>query len=224
MPILDRILTIVVTATLTSAAWIVMGGSLIENARGDGQLATTRPAEAVPSPTGQSGSAEGNGANAPGAAALDAPARDSVVDGEPMIPVLNVRRDDLTDTFSDERGDGARLHEALDIMAPKGTSVVAAAPGKVEKLFRSDAGGKTIYVRSDDRDTIYYYAHLDEYAEGLREGQKVRRGQRLGTVGSTGNASDEVPHLHFAILQTTPDAQWWEPATAVNPYPIFTER
>lgn len=141
-----------------------------------------------------------------------------------MIPVLNVRPADLSDTYSDSRGGGARLHEAIDIMAPKGTSVVAAASGTVEKLFQSDAGGLTIYVRSNDGRTIHYYAHLDEYAKGLKEGQKVRRGQRIGTVGSSGNASPDAPHLHFAILQTTPDAEWWEPANAVNPYPLLTQR
>jgi murein DD-endopeptidase MepM/ murein hydrolase activator NlpD len=107
-------------------------------------------------------------------------------------------------------------------MAPKGTSVLSSAPGTIEKLFRSKAGGNTIYVRSTDGETIYYYAHLDSYAEGLREGQRVRRGQRLGMVGSSGNASAEAPHLHFAILQTTADAEWWEPANAVNPYPLLT--
>ena len=104
------------------------------------------------------------------------------------------------------------------------TTVLSAAPGKIEKLYRSDVGGNTIYVRSVDGQTIYYYAHLDGYAEGLREGQRVRRGQRLGEVGSSGNASDDTPHLHFAILQTTTDAEWWEPAHAVNPYPLLTAR
>ena len=137
------------------------------------------------------------------------------------MPVLNIRPSDLTDTYSDSRGGGTRLHEAIDIMAPRGTSVVAAAPGTVEKIYQSGAGGKTLYIRSADGETIHYYAHLDDYAEGMKEGQRVRRGQRLGTVGSSGNASDEAPHLHFAILQTTRDAEWWEPANAVNPYPLL---
>ncbi|MEZ5679724.1 MAG: M23 family metallopeptidase [Erythrobacter sp.] len=226
MSIVDRILTIVITATLTSAVWIVAGGTVIENANSASQRGTTRPAEAAPSPAADT--------TAPGvaAAATDAPeagmldtnvvtAPKSGAPGELLVPVLNIRPSDLTDTFSDSRAGGQRLHEAIDIMAPKGTSVVAAAPGEVEKMFRSDAGGNTIYVRSNDGETIYYYAHLDEYAEGLKEGQKIRRGQRLGTVGSTGNASDEAPHLHFAILQTMKDAEWWEPANAVNPYPLL---
>ena len=141
-----------------------------------------------------------------------------------MIPVLNVRPSELSDTYTDSRGGGERLHEAIDIMAPQGTSVVAAAPGVIETLFESDAGGMTIYVRSNDGRTIHYYAHLDKYAEGLKEGQKVRRGQRLGEVGSSGNASADAPHLHFAILQTTKDAAWWEPANAVNPYPLLSRQ
>ena len=231
MGIVDRILTIVITATVTSAIWIVAGGSLIENATSDGQRDATRPAEAAPSPspatTGEAGEETPVSDQARNAEALDtefARPIDKAASGNLLIPVLNVRPSDLSDTYSDARGGGGRLHEAIDIMAPTGTSVVAAAPGEIEKLFRSDAGGKTIYVRSNDGRTIHYYAHLDAYAEGLKEGQKVRRGQRLGTVGSSGNASPDAPHLHFAILQTTPDAEWWEPANAVNPYPLLSGR
>ncbi len=220
MNIVDRILTIVITATLTSAVWIVAGGSLIENASSASQIKATRPAEAAPSPS-PAETADGIAK----AASLDTSAVQAPPDSQSrqlLIPVKNIRPGDLTDTYSDSRGGGTRLHEAIDIMAPKGTSVLSAAPGVVEKLFQSDAGGKTIYVRSTDEETIYYYAHLDAYAEGLKEGQRVRRGQRIGTVGSSGNASDEAPHLHFAILQTTGDAEWWEPASAVNPYPLLS--
>lgn len=218
LTVLDRVLTVVVTATLTSAVWIVAGGSFIEYADSEGEIATTHPAKAAPSPAVN---AADNGS---------APALDSRIPQQPaasaaddlLIPVLNIRAADLSDTFTDARGDGVRLHEAIDIMAPTGTTVIAAAPGRIEKLFRSNAGGNTIYVRSQDGETIYYYAHLDEYAEGLQEGQRIRRGQRLGAVGSTGNASDDAPHLHFAILRTTADADWWEPANAVNPYPLLT--
>ena len=231
MSLIDRILTIVVTATLTSAVWIVAGGSLIENSGADSQRETTRPAEAAPSPTGAPTIPPGEetpiSEQARSSASLNtqvAQPIDESKTGRLMIPVLNVRPGDLSDTFTDARGGGTRLHEAIDIMAPSGTSVVAAAPGEIERLFRSDAGGNTIYVRSEDGRTVHYYAHLDKYAEGLREGQRVRRGQRLGTVGSSGNASPEAPHLHFAILQTTPDAEWWEPANAVNPYPLLIKK
>ncbi len=216
----DRILTIVVTATLTSAAWIVFGGTLMERARGVSQVEKTRPAEAAPSPTP---TASERTAAPPSLDMADQSVPPQGKLGSLMLPVLGVRPGDLTDTFTDERGGGERLHSALDIMAPEGTTVLAAAPGSVEKLFLSDAGGKTIYVRSSDGRTIYYYAHLKDYAQGLKEGQTIRRGQRLGSVGHTGNASAEAPHLHFAIMRTTPDAKWWEPATAINPYPILTK-
>ena len=226
MGMMDRILTIVVTATLTSLVWIVAGGSLIENATADGQRSTTRPADAAPSPTALQ-RAPGIGARSEGGAGGSGLDQTASTDGNErsagdlMVPVLNVRPGDLTDTYSDSRGGGTRLHEAIDIMAPTGTTVVAAAPGAVEKLFQSKAGGNTIYVRSADGQTIYYYAHLDQYAQGLKEGQRIRRGQRLGTVGSSGNASEDAPHLHFAVLQTTDDAEWWEPANALNPYPLL---
>ena len=218
MKIVDRILTIVITATLTSAVWIVAGGSLIENANSSSQIKVTRPAAAAPSPTPS---------ETAGAEPLDTPVAESTVTVQPnqlLIPVQNIRPSDLSDTYSDSRNGGSRLHEALDIMAPKGTSVLSATPGLIERLFQSDAGGKTIYVRSVDGETIYYYAHLDDYAQGLKEGQRVRRGQRIGTVGSSGNASEDAPHLHFAILQTTKDAEWWEPATAINPFPLLSNR
>jgi murein DD-endopeptidase MepM/ murein hydrolase activator NlpD len=140
-------------------------------------------------------------------------------DGRLAIPVLGASAADLVDTFDDSRS--GRQHEAIDIMAPAGTPVIAAGPGTIEKLYQSDAGGNTIYLRSIDRRTIHYYAHLRSYEPALREGQAVVRGQRLGTVGSTGNADPSAPHLHFAILRTRPEAQWWESAAAANPYPLL---
>ncbi len=222
----QRTLTIVATATLTSAFWIVAGGSLLDMAGDNSQLGKTRPAEAEPSPTGTALAGEQRPQNDQADPLHTGPVSlpGGPGSGNMMIPVLNVRPADLTDTFSDARGGGARLHEALDIMAPDGTTVVAATPGTIEKLFRSEAGGNTIYIRSTDRLTIAYYAHLKAYAEGLQEGQKVRRGQRLGSVGSSGNASRDAPHLHFAVLRTTADADWWEPATAINPYPLLAKR
>ena len=205
---LDRILTIVVTATLTSAAWILFGSAYTSS-----WLTAAEPAAAGEAAQPQVAlPAETPAIVAPPSAAGDAL----------IVPVAGVRADQLSDSFADERAGGERLHEALDIMAPRGTQVLAAAPGKVESLFKSNAGGNTIYVRSEDGRTIYYYAHLDAYAEGLKEGDAVGRGQSLGTVGSSGNASPDGPHLHFAILRTTPDAAWWEPATAINPYPLLT--
>jgi murein DD-endopeptidase MepM/ murein hydrolase activator NlpD len=141
-----------------------------------------------------------------------------------LIPVAGIRPEQLTDTYSQARAGGARIHDAIDIMAPRGTPVVAAAEGTVEKLFFSNGGGGiTAYVRSPDRAWIYYYAHLDSYAPGLAEGQRIRRGDPIGFVGSTGNASAEGPHLHFAISRMGPGDRWWQGAP-INPYPLLAGR
>ncbi len=137
------------------------------------------------------------------------------------IPVAGVKPSDLTNTYAQTRAGGTRVHDAIDIMAPHGTPVVAAARGTVEKLFYSKGGGGiTAYVRSDDGRWIYYYAHLQEYAPGLREGQRVTQGDVIGTVGSSGNASPEGPHLHFAVHRVTPNDEW-HGGSPVNPYPLL---
>lgn len=136
------------------------------------------------------------------------------------IPVDGVDRDDLVDTFTDARG--SRSHEALDIIAPRHTKVRAVEDGRIQKLFTSQAGGLTIYQFDPTGTFAYYYAHLDRYADGLREGQIVEAGDVIGYVGSTGNASPDAPHLHFAIFRLTPERQWWK-GEAINPYPILSE-
>ena len=135
------------------------------------------------------------------------------------IPVEAVKPSELHDTFSESRALG-RPHEAIDIMAPKGTPVHAVEDGTVAKLFRSVAGGITIYQFDSSQMFAYYYAHLDSYAPGISEGQPVHRGQTIGFVGSTGNASETAPHLHFAIFRLTPEHQWWK-GDAINPYPVL---
>jgi murein DD-endopeptidase MepM/ murein hydrolase activator NlpD len=140
-----------------------------------------------------------------------------------MVPVVGVRASQLSDTFTQARS-GGRVHDAIDIMAPRGTPVVAAAAGTVEKLFFSHGGGGiTAYVRSVDGRWIYYYAHLDGYAPGLHEGQRLARGDPIGAVGSTGNASAEGPHLHFAINLMAPNERWWQ-GRPINPYPLLAGR
>ena len=137
------------------------------------------------------------------------------------IPVVGVKPGELVDTYTQARAGGARIHDAIDIMAPEATPVIAAAPGRVEKLYFSNGGGGiTAYVRSDDGRWIYYYAHLLTYAPGLAEGQIVRRGQVIGRVGHTGNASPDGPHLHFAIFRMNPGERWWQ-GIAINPYPLL---
>ena len=169
-------------------------------------------------------------APAPAPAPATAPVPDKAVaqieaaEGGLLIPVRGVAARQLSDTYSQARAGGRRVHDAIDIMAPRGTPVVAAAEGTVEKLFFSQGGGGiTAYVRSVDGRWMYYYAHLDRYAPGLHEGQRISRGEAIGAVGSTGNASAEGPHLHFAINLMGPDDRWWQ-GRPINPYPLLAGR
>ena len=135
------------------------------------------------------------------------------------IPVVGVKVDQLVDTFDAARSQGRR-HDAIDIMSAEGTPVIAVADGVVEKLFTSVRGGLTIYQRSPDKKFEFYYAHLSAYAPGLQEGQQIKRGQVIGRVGHTGDASPEGPHLHFAINTMGPTDRWWN-GTPINPYPLL---
>jgi murein DD-endopeptidase MepM/ murein hydrolase activator NlpD len=136
------------------------------------------------------------------------------------IPVQGVKQGELVDTFTQARA-GGRVHDAIDIMAAEGTPVIAAADGTIEKLFFSNGGGGiTIYERSNDGKWTYYYAHLQAYAPGLAEGQRVRQGQVIGRVGHTGNANAAGPHLHFAINRMEPGQKWYN-GEPINPYPLL---
>lgn len=187
---------VLTTAGLTSVVWLGVGAVLLQNYR------------LVP----------------PNSTALIEASRVEAPTGRLVIPVEGVRAGQLVDTFTQAREGGLRVHDAIDILAPRGTPVLAAGPGRIEKLFVSKAGGNTIYQRSPDGALIYYYAHLDAYARGLTEGQAVRAGQRIATVGFTGNANPAATHLHFAIQRTRPKARWYEPSTPLNPYPLLGGR
>jgi murein DD-endopeptidase MepM/ murein hydrolase activator NlpD len=133
------------------------------------------------------------------------------------VPTADPRR--LRDDFQDSR-DG-RSHEALDILAPRGTPVVAVDEGVVQKMFHSvGKGGLTVYHFDPESAYCYYYAHLDRYADGLHEGQALLKGDVIGYVGTTGNAPRDTPHLHFAIFKLGPEKQWWKGA-ALNPFPVW---
>ena len=138
-----------------------------------------------------------------------------------MIPVKGVKRQDLQDTFTDARSED-RVHNAIDIPAPQGTPVVAAADGEIVKFHDSDKGGITIYQYSRDRRTVYYYAHLQSRADGLKEGDFVNRGMIIGYVGDTGNAVKGNYHLHFSIIILGELNRYWE-GTNINPYPLLME-
>jgi len=139
-----------------------------------------------------------------------------------LLPIQGIPREALQHTFEDARSEG-RVHDAIDIMAPRNTPVVAVEDGRIAKLFASDFGGVTVYQFDPTETYSYYYAHLDHYAPGLKEGDQVSRGQVIGYVGSTGNASPDGPHLHFAITRLGPDKKWWE-GEAINPYPVLRGR
>jgi murein DD-endopeptidase MepM/ murein hydrolase activator NlpD len=154
-------------------------------------------------------------------ASLDQPRSFDIIELESRhldLPVTGVGRSQLVPSFDDKRGD--HPHEALDIMAPRGTPVVAVEDATVAKLFTSKAGGLTIYLFDPGEQYAYYYAHLDRYADGLDEGDRVERGEIVGYVGSTGNADPAHPHLHFSIFRLGPERHWWE-GVAIDPYPIF---
>jgi peptidoglycan LD-endopeptidase LytH len=138
-----------------------------------------------------------------------------------IVPVAGVERSSLRDMYDEARG--GRRHEAIDILAPRGTPVVATDDGEVKKLFTSKPGGLTVYQFDRDQRFCYYYAHLDRYAPGLREGQMLKRGEVLGYVGTTGNAPKDTPHLHFALIRLDKEKRWWK-GTYVNPYPYLTRR
>lgn len=138
---------------------------------------------------------------------------------ELAVPVAGVAASALHDTYNELRG-GTRPHEALDILAPRGTPVLSAANGRVLKLFDSKPGGLMVYAADSSERFILMYGHLDAYTPGLADGQTLRQGQQIGVVGTTGNAAVTMPHLHFAIARTTDLRQWWK-GTPVNPYPLL---
>lgn len=137
------------------------------------------------------------------------------------LPVTGVKAALLSNTFAQARAAGVP-HEALDIMAARGTPVLAVEDGRVAKLFLSKPGGITLYQFDPGSEYAYYYAHLDGYADGIAEGTNLRKGQVIGYVGSSGNASPDAPHLHFAVLKLEAQKQWWR-GTPINPFLLWRD-
>ncbi|MBL0393686.1 M23 family metallopeptidase [Ramlibacter monticola] len=135
------------------------------------------------------------------------------------VPVAGILPATLRDNYEQSRG--SRRHEAIDILAPTGTPVVAVDDGRVAKLFTSKPGGLTVYQFDPQGRLCYYYAHLARYAPGVREGMDVKRGDLIGYVGSTGNADPGTPHLHFAVFRLGSPPKWWQ-GEAINPYPALS--
>lgn len=162
------------------------------------------------------------GGDAPAVSATPAvvPTPVAAVPGKLLVPVAGVARAALRSSWGDARGGGTRGHQGLDIMAPAGTPVLAAADGRVEKLFQSGLGGTTIYQRSADGAWEFYYAHLSGYAPGLAEEQAVRAGQVIAYVGDTGDAGPGNYHLHFGLSRMPAGARWWQ-GEPLDPFPYL---
>jgi murein DD-endopeptidase MepM/ murein hydrolase activator NlpD len=135
-----------------------------------------------------------------------------------LLPVQGIRPQELRDSFAEGRA--GHIHEAIDILAPRNTPVLAVEAGRLVKLFVSRQGGNTLYQFDPSETYAYYYAHLERYAPGVREGDLLRRGQVIGYVGTSGNAPPDTPHLHFAIFRLTGEKQWWH-GTAIDPFPVL---
>jgi peptidoglycan LD-endopeptidase LytH len=136
-----------------------------------------------------------------------------------IIPVSGVKPDQLLDTFTDSRSEG-RVHDAIDIPAPAGTPVLAATDGEIIKLFQSERGGTTIYQLSPDKKLVFYYAHLQRYADGMEVGRIARQGEVIAFVGDTGNAGAGNYHLHFSVSIVADPKRYWE-GQNINPYPLL---
>jgi murein DD-endopeptidase MepM/ murein hydrolase activator NlpD len=141
---------------------------------------------------------------------------------ELIIPIAGVRPSDLHDTFNEPRGGGARKHEAVDILAPRGTPVLSASAGRVLKLHDSKDGGLMVYAADRSNRFVLMYAHLDHYAEGMRDSIPLKQGQVIGYVGTTGDAPPDTPHLHFAIAHPSNVGLWWT-GPAIDPVPLLQQ-
>ncbi|MFN2634141.1 MAG: M23 family metallopeptidase [Thermoanaerobaculia bacterium] len=216
------------TGALAPGHWLSRTSRDVSSSAGESPAPSApAPLPTIPFPTPTAHAAAGAAA-APLAAPLETPRPSSPLAGalaisdmgRLLLPVHGARIAALKDNFLETRSNGSRPHDAIDILAPRGTPVLAAATGTVAKLFTSQQGGLTVYQFDPTGTWAYYYAHLDRYAPGLAEGVTLSRGERVGDVGSTGNASPEAPHLHFAIFRLGPEKHWWK-GEPVNPYPLL---
>ena len=164
-------------------------------------------------------------AGSPAAAATDA-SRSRDIDRlrwhHLQIPVAGVPSTKLEDTFRDDRDGGARVHNAIDILAPRNTPILAADDGEILRMSSNALGGITIFATDRDRQFVYYYAHLDHYDPAMYAGRRLTKGETIGYVGTTGNAPKNIPHLHFQIMRWPADGKYWigEP---INPFPVLRD-
>jgi murein DD-endopeptidase MepM/ murein hydrolase activator NlpD len=126
-----------------------------------------------------------------------------------VIPVAGADMSKVPDSFFAERDGGERVHRALDILAPRGTPILAADDGKILRMSTSTLGGICMYTVDPAGRIVYYYAHMDHYNEAMSPGRAIVRGDTLGFVGTTGNAPKNTPHLHFQIMRWPADGKYW---------------
>jgi murein DD-endopeptidase MepM/ murein hydrolase activator NlpD len=216
----------IVATIILAAAWTASYGPLRRSVAVPEVTSATSAARVAPAPAAASGEQPRAYGPAVPQAAVPGPTLSVGSDADVVelrrrrlpIPVEGVSAALLVPTFHQPRSQGE--HAALDILAPRGTPVVAVEDAQVAKLFTSQRGGLTIYLFDSTSIYCYYYAHLDQYAEGLRDGQHVVRGEVIGYVGTTGNAPRNTPHLHFAVFKLGPEKNWWQ-GTAIDPYLIW---
>src|SRR6266851_5600869 len=222
-----RVRTLLVSVSIVAAVVALVALlSTISKKRGPSMITLQKdasPAAPLPSPA-QNNSAEIQ----PTPALINSPGNNinpfvsPAPSGSPaklIIPVAGVRPEQLRDTYSEARSEG-RVHDAIDIRAPRGTPVIAAADGPIVRLFQSERGGTTVYQLSVDGKFVYYYAHLDRYAEGLMEGHFARQGETIAYVGDSGNAGQGNYHLHFSIAEIANPKDFWH-GVNINPYPLL---
>jgi len=174
-------------------------------------------AVAAPSPS-QQAQAVPVTAESPAAAPADATAVAHL--SSLVFPVAGVDSTRLDDSFEDARDGGARKHQAIDIMAPRGSAVLAVQDGRILRLAKSAKGGTTIYATDVEEQFVYYYAHLDRYHANVYAGRPLLRGDTIGYVGTSGNAPKNVPHLHFQVMRMPADRKYWV-GQPINPFPLL---
>lgn len=178
-------------------------------------------AEAAPEPSSGADAARTPEREPPARYSLMTTAEATLAAHDLLLPVAGASPDRLQDSFNAPR-EGNRFHHAIDIMAPRGTPVLAADDGRVLRVSSNTLGGLTVYTVDRSGQFVYYYAHLEGYARGLKAGRIVFKGDTLGFVGTTGDAPDDAPHLHFQILRMPPNGKYWE-GDPIDPFPLLSE-
>jgi peptidoglycan LD-endopeptidase LytH len=177
--------------------------------------------ESPPAPSGTAVAPVPTGERSTG----DTPARDTAMEmlreRGLLVPVKGISASAIPDSYDAPR-DGVRVHNAQDILAKRGTPVLAADDGSILHVGTNALGGKVIWAADQSRRFAFYYAHLDRYAKGLHDGQQLSRGEVIGYVGTTGNSPKDTPHLHFQVVRIVSGMRYSD-GPPVNPLPLFTQ-